>query len=104
MGKVTLEEFDQKIDTVEKLKIPYDIELEELKDMFLDYFEQELVMSLLGLIINKGHLSDRERAKLFKIGYENNNFTVSDIKWFKKAFIRYNDLLMSELNEEGENI
>ena len=98
--------FDKKLDKqLEKtcgIKESYTTELEILKGLFYDSFDQPTILSFLELVKQKGHPPDQRYAERFEADYQSGNFDEAELKWFKKAYERYKQQYCDSLNEEGK--
>lgn len=94
---------DKQLDKTCAVKQSYTSELEILKDIFYDSFDQPTVLSFLELVKKVGHPTDRTLAVKFENDYNSGNFDEAEVKWFKKAYTRYKDQY-SNLNDKEESV
>lgn len=94
---------DEQLKKTSNIHIRYDEEKEELKRIFYNTYDNPTVVSLLKLIVKIGHPADKKLAEKFEKDYNSDNFDDNEVDWFKKAYARYNEPFLKQLNsEEGD--
>lgn len=91
-------DFDAQLDKTEEVFISYNEELVKLKEVFYNKYDRSIIIGLLHLIQRTGHPTDQKQAEEFEKGYNSDNVDVVSLRWFKKAYIRYNEAFMNKLN------
>ncbi len=104
MRKDNNKELDEQIKKTSAAHVQYDEEKEALKNIFYDTYDKPTVVSLLKLIAKIGHPADQKTAEQFQKDYDSNNFDDNEVTWFKKAYERYNEPLLEQLNREEEGL
>lgn len=94
--------FDKQLDYTKKIGEKYSQEREKLKQMFCDKYDKTSISILLDLLANKGHPSEQEFAKQFKLHYESNNYSEVEIEEFKRLFSKYKVLIINDLESSTD--
>ncbi len=95
-------ELEAQIKVTEQSHNAFNEDNENLKDIFKECFQENIVVSFMNFLNKSGGIADKKYAKEFKKAYDGDNFDDVNIKWFKKTFQRYNEEFMKELNKEDE--
>lgn len=96
------DKLDEQLERTTDAHISYDEQLAILKEIFYDTYEKSIVIGVLTVIKNQGHSIDQTAAEKFIGPYQAGNLDETQIKWFKKAYRRYNKSLMDFLNNKEE--
>lgn len=96
------DKLDEQLEKTSSAHISYDEQLTLLKEIFYDTYERSIVIGVLTVIKKQGHSIDQTAAENFIEPYEAGNLDETQIKWFKKAYRRYNESLMDFLNNQEE--
>lgn len=94
--------FEKQLEKTLKLGSQYTIECEKLKAKFCDEYDKDTIMTLIELLINKGHPSEQSFASKFKNHYESDNYTDKEMSEFKKMFIKYKENVIDTLESNGD--
>ena len=94
--------FDKQLEKTLRIGAQYTLECEKLKEKFCDEYDKATIMTLLELIITKGHPSEQNFANEFKKHYESDNYNDKEMSTFKKMFSKYKRDVINTLESIGE--
>lgn len=75
-------------------------DLNKLKEIFYDLYDDLTIVSLLEVIKTIGHPTEKTFAEEFKKEYKSGNFSEVEIKIFRDLYRRYQTPLINKLNGE----
>lgn len=93
--------FEKQLEKTLKIKAQYTSECAKLKEKFCDEYDRVAIMTLLELLITKGHPGEQKFAQEFKNHYTSDNYNDQEMSIFKKMFSKYKKDVIETLESNG---